>query len=256
MFGVQCSVFLVLLLFAVPVQAAEPLRALLITGGCCHDYEAQKKLLTEGISARANVTWTIFHEGTTREHQASLYTNENWARGFDVVVHDECFGFVSNATFIAQIVRPHTAGLPAVMLHCSTHSYRHSPADDWRKLLGITSVRHPKQQPIEVVTLKTNHPVAIGLPEKWRTPPDELYEVLKVWPDCTPLAAGSITNGQPHPCIWVNTPGKARVFGTTLGHGNDTVGSPLYLDLVTRGLLWSCDKLGDDGKPKRGYGRK
>src|SRR4051812_12470956 len=43
--------------------AAEPLRALLITGGCCHDYEAQKKILSEGISARANVTWTILHEG-------------------------------------------------------------------------------------------------------------------------------------------------------------------------------------------------
>src|SRR6266704_3232748 len=42
---------------------AEPLKALLITGGCCHDYEAQKKILSEGISARANVTWTIVHEG-------------------------------------------------------------------------------------------------------------------------------------------------------------------------------------------------
>src|ERR1043166_6356594 len=30
--------------------SAEPLRALLITGGCCHDYEAQKKILSKGIS--------------------------------------------------------------------------------------------------------------------------------------------------------------------------------------------------------------
>ena len=27
-----------------------------------------------------------------------------------------------------------------------------------------------------------------------------------------------------------------------------------YLDLVTRGLLWACGKLGEDGKPLPGYG--
>ena len=31
----------------------KPIRALMVTGGCCHDYEAQKKILSEGISARA-----------------------------------------------------------------------------------------------------------------------------------------------------------------------------------------------------------
>jgi hypothetical protein len=29
---------------------------------------------------------------------------------------------------------------------------------------------------------------------------------------------------------------------------------PVYLDLVTRGLLWACGKLGEDGKPLAGYG--
>jgi hypothetical protein len=32
------------------------------------------------------------------------------------------------------------------------------------------------------------------------------------------------------------------------------VESDVYLDLVTRGLLWACNKLDDDGKPKPGYG--
>jgi len=34
------------------------------------------------------------------------------------------------------------------------------------------------------------------------------------------------------------------------------VSDPVYLDLVTRGLLWVCDKLDADGKPKPGYGKK
>ena len=28
------------------------------------------------------------------------------------------------------------------------------------------------------------------------------------------------------------------------------------IDLVTRGLLWACDKLDADGKPKPGYEKK
>ncbi|HEX4644739.1 MAG TPA: ThuA domain-containing protein, partial [Verrucomicrobiae bacterium] len=64
-------------------RGAEPIRALLVTGGCCHDYEAQKKILTEGISARANVTWTIIHEGDDREHMVSIYQNADWAKGYD-----------------------------------------------------------------------------------------------------------------------------------------------------------------------------
>ena len=39
--------------------------------------------------------------------------------------------------------------------------------------------------------------------------------------------------------------GKTKVFGTTLGHNNETVADARYLDLVTRGLLWSVDKLND-----------
>ena len=45
---------------------------------------------------------------------------------------------------------------------------------------------------------------------------------------------------------WTNTyAGKARVFATTLGHNNETVGDGRYLDLLARGLLWSVGKLDD-----------
>ena len=56
--------------------------------------------------------------------------------------------------------------------------------------------------------------------------------------------------------FWVNEFAKTRVFATTLGHANDTMQSPVYLDLVTRGLLWSCGKLDAAGKPLPGYAAK
>ena len=36
-------------------EQPRPLRALLICGGCCHDYTEQHKILSDGIQARANV---------------------------------------------------------------------------------------------------------------------------------------------------------------------------------------------------------
>ena len=42
---------------------------------------------------------------------------------------------------------------------------------------------------------------------------------------------------------WTNNYRGTKVFATTLGHNNQTVADTRYLDLVTRGLLWSCGKL-------------
>jgi type 1 glutamine amidotransferase len=237
----------------------KPLRALMITGGCCHDYEHQKKILSEGISARANVVWTIIHEGDSdaKEHKFSIYEKPDWAKDFDVVLHNECSGQVTNAAWVEHIAKAHAEGVPAVVIHCSIHSYRFSTTDEWRKLLGISSFRHQARRPFKVVTVKPEHPVMAGFPTPWQDDPDELYEVKKVWPGCAPLAE-ALTPGDEqdrHPVIWVNTYGKARVFGTTLGHGNETMKRPEYLDLVARGLLWACDKLDPNGKPEAGYGK-
>jgi uncharacterized protein len=249
---------LLLLAMLSSVRAIEPIRSLLICGGCCHDYEAQKKILSEGISARANVAWTIVHEKDDgKTLQFGIYTNANWAKGFDVIVHDECSGQVTNVAFVEGIAKAHVDGVPAVMLHCAIHSYRFAPTDEWRKVLGISSMRHQPRRAFDVASVKTEHPIMKGFPSKWLDEPDELYEVVKEWPNCVPLgkAITPAKTNDTHTVIWVNTAGKTRVFGTTLGHGNVTVSNDAYLDLVTRGLLWACDKLDADGKPKAGYAK-
>ena len=60
----------------------KPIRALLVTGGCCHDYARQKLILARGISARANVVWTVAHQGGTTTNTAiPLYRDKNWSEG-------------------------------------------------------------------------------------------------------------------------------------------------------------------------------
>jgi hypothetical protein len=237
-----------------------PLRALMVCGGCCHDYTNQKKILSEGITARANVEWTIVQEDAPkgadeRSHRVSIYEKPEWWKGYDVIVHNECFGAIADNAFIEGITAAHKAGVPAVFLHCSSHSYRAGTTDEWRKAIGITSRSHEKNRDLLVKNTKPEHPVMKGFPAEWLNPKDELYKNEFVWPTCVPLAkAYGEDTKQDHQVIWVNTYGNTRTFTTTLGHNNATMAAPEYLDLVTRGLLWTCGKLTDAGQPTAGFG--
>jgi len=157
---------------------------------------------------------------------------------------------------VNHIAQGHFDGVPAVVIHCTIHTYRKAATDEWRKCLGVSSYNHEGARRFKVININPDHPVMKGFPAEWDDPsPDELYRITKLWPNCVPLAKGIGKTNSEYCCVWVNTYGKARVFGTTLGHDDITMGSDTYLDLVTRGLLWACDKLDKDGKPMEGYGK-
>lgn len=257
-----CAVVFLSVCTAFPVAASAsdqvlPMKGLLITGGCCHDYESQKKIITEGMSQRINITWDVVHEGDGgKNHQVSKYSDPDWAMGYDVIFHNECFGGVTDDDFIAGITAAHHQGVPAVFVHCSLHSYRNAAvaADSWRELIGVTSKRHEGKRAVTVRTMNDQHPIMKGFPDNWKTPNGELYKIEKVWPNCLPLAeAFGEDTDKDHVVVWANTFGAARVFGTSLGHHNETMNTDVWLDLVARGLLWSTDKLQQDGKPMKGY---
>ena len=236
-----------LLPFSSGFAKPKPIRALLITGGCCHDYAHQKTVLTEGISARANVVWSIVHEGDgTTDHRVSVYEDPDWAKNYDVIVHDECFADVKDAEFVRGILKPHRNGLPAVNLHCAMHCYRvdFDQFKEWFEFTGLDTRAHGAQLPIAVSYVANTHPILKGL-TNWRTVPEELYNNLQIWKTVTPLAYGAQGNDT-NLVAWMNDYRGTRVFSTTLGHNTATVADPRYLDLVTRGLLWSVNKLNAD----------
>jgi type 1 glutamine amidotransferase len=237
------------------VRAAEPrpkpLRALLILGGCCHDYAKQMGILKQGIESRARVAVDITYTAdTSTRARFNLYENPNWAKGYDVVIHDECSADVKDMPYVQNILAAHKT-VPAVNLHCAMHCYR-TGTDEWFKFVGIQSSAHGPQEPI-AIDFVDDHPITTGL-EDWTTIREELYNNVKVFETARPLARGKQTVRQrdgsrkevEHVVAWVNEFGNTRVFSTTLGHNNDTVGDAHYLDLVTRGLLWACGKLEGD----------
>ena len=239
-------------------EEPKPIRALLVLGGCCHDYKEQQQILTKGVSARANVQWAVSYDADTgTKHLNPWYEKDDWAKGFDVVVHDECCSDVKDVKTVEKILKPHRDGLPAVILHCGMHSYRtegYPKSTPWFAFTGVASTGHGPQVPIEIAFVAGDNPITKGLKDwedrkrggsttprtvscskqRSRSPP--AVQVLK-------SEKGTATQATAV-CVWTNKyNGKTNVFATTLGHNNLTVADDRYLDLVTRGLLWSVGKL-------------
>ncbi len=229
-------------------QPAPPIKALLITGGCCHDYDNQKTIIPAGVKAHSGVPvdWTIIHQGgTTTDTEIPFYQEPGWAEGYDVVVHNECFARVGNAEFVEKILAPHRAGTPAVLVHCAMHSYRSGPLrEDWFTFCGVHSPRHGPHHPFEVRITAPDHEIMQGL-SNWTTPKGELYYIEKVYPGTVALAESkSNQTGEMHINIWTHEygPNKTRVFATTIGHHNETMEDPAYQKMLTRGLLWAAGR--------------
>lgn len=226
-----------------------PIRALLVTGGCCHDYPKQTEILREGIQARANVQVdTVRSTETGTQPWFPMYEDADWAKGYDVIIHDECAADIKDMTYVGNIVNAHKNGVPAVNLHCAMHCYR-TGTDLWFEFLGLQSSAHGQQKPITLDFGAANDPITRGMKD-WTTINEELYNNVKIFPTARPLVMGNQTqdNGKIESSVvaWTNDFHGTKVFSTTLGHQNETVADARYLDLVVRGLLWSCGKLSPD----------
>jgi len=224
----------------------KPLKALLITGGCCHDYTTQKQLIKQGLEERAHIEVTVVQQGgTTTNTKIPLYEDPNWADGYDVVLHDECFSDVPDPAWTQRILKPHQAGLPGVVIHCAMHCYRDG-TEEWFKFCGVTSRRHGAHYAHEVLNRDAEHPIMKNFGAGWANPAGELYWIEKVWPTAHPLASSkNREKGNEEVCVWTNDYQGTRIFGTTLGHHNETVEDLAFLNMLTRGTLWACGKLDD-----------
>ncbi len=234
---------------AKPKASPKPdIKALLITGGCCHDYDQQRELIPAMVdmNTKLKVSWTILHQRTKKgDVLLDFYKNPDWAKGYDVVVHNECFANVSDADYVDGILQPHLDGVPAVLVHCSMHCYRTGPSKEkWWAFCGVHSPGHGPKHPFEVQITNPDHEIMKGM-SNWTTPQGELYFIKKTYPTMTPLAESkSDKTGKMETNIWVNEygPKKTRVFATTIGHHNETMMQAQYMELMTRGLLWAAGK--------------
>src|SRR5882672_490495 len=91
----------------------KPLKALLIAGGCCHEYAVQKDILKQGLEKRVNVQVDFaYSSDNSGAPPLPILGNPDYARGYDVIIHDECAPAVVDLAAIQGVLAPHRAGIP------------------------------------------------------------------------------------------------------------------------------------------------
>ena len=210
---------------------------------------------------------------TSTKATFKIYESDDWAKGYDVVIHDECSANVTDKPYIDRILNAHRNGTPAVNLHCAMHSYRYgnfrAPVDidadnaGWYEMLGVQSTGHGPKTPIDVIFEDKEHPITKGL-KNWKTINEELYNNVRIYSGTSVLVKGDQTmqpkkkelkenpNAKPRKAsavvAWTNKygPKNTRIFSTSLGHQNETVADERYLDFVSRGVLWATGNLNNE----------
>jgi hypothetical protein len=268
LFGV--AMFISSSMLAQDAPVSPKIKAVMYVGGCCHDYKTMPGMLAEKIAGIASISIDV-KLMKTAEDMAAEFKDPKFGQGYDVIVYDTCFGEKWNDGDYDPALKLAQDGKPAVFVHCAMHTYR-APRDvkaanfkerdlivdhKWHALVGMDTRVHDKYAPFATVKVAKDHPLMRTFPDDWKTAGDELYNTVKMMDTATPLLqATSSASGKTHTVAWVNHYGKAKIFGTTLGHDLKTGSDADYHRLLASGILWVCDKLDADGKPLLGYGTK
>jgi type 1 glutamine amidotransferase len=224
--------------------AGSRINALVVNGGCCHNYGLQAQALMDAINRALPVDWTVAYQGGRGTRGAwPIYANPRWAAGFDLVVHNECSADVADEALVRTITQAHRPGPPALVIHCAMHTFRAAAFDHWREFLGVTSRRHTAPHNIKVQVAEGVPSQFAGFKPDWTTPVDELYVIDKFWPGARTIASAvSPEDQKEYPLAWTHDYNGTRIFGTTLGHGNDTWNDPVFQDLMVRAFKWALNR--------------
>ena len=229
-----------------PPPQGPRIRALVVAGGCCHDYPVQTAILMKEVQKILPVDWTFeYLGGTNGAHVPAFYNNPKWYEGYDMVVHNECFtpaDSLISQQYLKNIAAATAAGVPGMVIHCAMHTFRDEKTDEWRHVQGVKSVRHGPATRAPVKVAMPDHPTMQGIPAEWLSPVDEIYVLDEFYPGTVALAtAVEPTTSIQYPVVWAHQQG-ARVFGTSIGHSMATWQDPVYLQMIAQGFKWAVGR--------------
>jgi type 1 glutamine amidotransferase len=231
--------------------AVKPIRILLISGGCCHDYYfMQNKILIDSVNKYVpDIEWNCILGDQAGTNILPILKQKDYTYGYDLVIYNTCWADVKDTAYINNICRNHRNGVNAVVLHCAMHTFRDAGDEEWKKFLGMDSHNHGSRRIFSAINVNPKHPVMKFFPAKWTTPvEEELYVINRELPTAIPLAKSLDTdNGKEYTTMWVNTYGKSQIIGTTIGHTNNTFQDHDYIMFLARSIQWLCHRLDENG---------
>lgn len=225
----------------------ETLRVLYLTNpGLFHDYLGQADTIATGLADFANVQIDV------SVHELERWKHQDFARGYDALIYNICLADNHDAALIANLRRQtEQLKVPALFIHCALHSFRDTPS--WWSLPGLRTYQHEHPHSI-VLTAEQPHPVLQGVPSEWTVANDEMYINIERGQALLPLQTTQGEDGERHTVSWLHPLDGVTVFGTTLGHNNQTLKDPHFLRLLGNALLFVTSHLQEDGQPEFGFG--
>lgn len=233
----------VLFSYSNQATADQPLKALILASpGVYHNYEQQTRDLAHGIVKHANVRFDV-----------SLAELERWkttdfSEGYDVLIYNICMADNQDDALIANLRRQtEQLGVPALVIHCTMHSFRET--DLWWPMFGLKTKTHEQLRPL-MQTRGKPHSILSGIPVDWTVANDELYINLEYEGETLLSTVGE--DGKSHTTAWLAYHGITPIFGTTLGHSDQTMKDPAFQRLIANALLFVTGNLSQDGTPTAG----
>ncbi len=261
-----------LCLFSLSASAAEKVLYVTHEPGRYHKYTPQLATFKNVIAKKAG--WEVTVMTGDYDGVIAQLRKPNFAKGFDVIVYNYCFAGSEDLDACANVIKQtRELGVPALLIHCSMHSWWQSyksgvkgaigngyqgeakatpeMVGKWRKdhgsepfpaygdFTGVASHRHGPKLPI-ILHKVGKHPATKDLKEGYATPRTELYNNAYVLDGVVPIIEG--VQGKAKAIVmWTCPQGKSRVMGLTLGHGAvgdgpDEWETPEFQGLVTNGV--------------------
>lgn len=235
-----CALFSLTVLLSYGSQATThtPLKILILTSpGVYHNYETQTQALADGVAKR------IHTEVDVSLAELERWKNTDFSEGYDVLIYNICMADNQEKALIANLRRQtEELGVPALVIHCAMHSFRGTNL--WWPMFGLQTKAHESLRPLTQIQTAP-HPILHGIPKQWTVANDELYINLQF----EGLALLTVTgqDQKPHVTAWLAYQGATPIFGTTLGHSDETLNDPAFQRLIANAVLFVTDNLSDQG---------
>lgn len=220
------------------------IRALILSGGVSHDYDASSVALSRVLAAG----------GADVEIEEDVDAGMARLDDFDVLVVNTLrwrmangekyaplrhrWGYEVGATMREAMARHLRRGRGVFGLHAASICFDDWPK--WRDILGAAwqweVSRHDPPAPARV-NFASAHPLTDGLPDFDVF--DEIYTRLSLADNASPLAwARPADQTEAHPVLLARGVGGGRVIYDALGHDSRSIEHPVHARLIRRGLRW------------------